>query len=160
MTHHGCDRDRSQPKQEEDEHGGNQFSRGRWSAGKFFPDEDAPDGRYHRCTLADCVRDRRTDHLRVRCNKVEHRSRAPDRSAENSPPVPSGTAFPIVGHAHGRASGQRPPHEEVVYGDRTHSGAESKEKRHRVGTERALSCSGLRHKGIKRPISTPQARLI
>src|SRR5208283_2857056 len=98
LLHHGCDRDRSQPKQKEDEHGWNQFARGRRSAGKFFPDEDAPDSGYHRCTLADGVGDRRTDYLCVGCSEVEHGSRTPDKSTQDTPEVPCRFCLEVLRH--------------------------------------------------------------
>src|ERR1700685_2197293 len=72
LLHHGRDCDRSQPQQEKNEHGGEQFARGRRSTGKLLPDEHAPDRRDHRRTLADGVGDCRADDLRVRGDKIKH----------------------------------------------------------------------------------------
>src|SRR4029077_12089358 len=53
--------------------------------------------------------------------------------------MPSGTPVPVVVHAYGLASCQRPPHEEVIHRYRTQGSTESKEERHGIGTERMVT---------------------
>src|SRR5271154_2970125 len=88
LLRHRCNRDRSQSQQEEDKHRGYQSAGGWWGTGKFFPDEDAPDGRYHRRTLADGVGNGRTDYLSVGSNEIEYSSRTPDNPSDHTPEVP------------------------------------------------------------------------
>src|SRR5208337_2865107 len=149
LPHHGCDRDRSQPKQKEDEHGGNQFARGLRSAGKFFPDEDAPDGRHHRRTLADCIGDRRTDYLCVGCHKVEHRSRTPDESTYDAPEMPCRFCLKVLRHVDRGCAGERLFHKEVVHRYRAKDYPQSEEQGYRVGPQGMLSRHSLGHERIK-----------
>src|SRR6476660_3494374 len=98
IVHHGRNRDHSQTKQEKNEHGGNQSAGFRWSAGEFLPDENAPHCRNHRGSLTDGIGHRRTDHLRVRCHEVEHRSRTPYESANEPPEMPSRLRLEVLRH--------------------------------------------------------------
>src|SRR5208282_5277639 len=149
LLHHGCDRDRSQSKQKEDEHGGNQFARSRRSAGKFFPDEDAPNGRHHRRTLADCIGDCRTDYLCVGGNEVEHGSRTPDESADNSPQMPGRFRLEVLRHVDRRCAGERFLHEQEVHRDCAKDYSQSKEKGYGVWPQGMLSRNSLGHQRIK-----------
>src|SRR6266496_2168711 len=111
MTNKRRDGDRSQPQQEEEKHRGNELAGRRWRVGKLFPDEDSPYGRNHGCALADGVRYRRPDDLRMRGDEVEDRAGTPDRTTDDSPHMPGPPRVKILRHADRRGSGERLAHQ-------------------------------------------------
>src|SRR6267154_2027224 len=102
--------DSGQTNQEKEKHKGDEFAGVGGSIGELLPDEHSPDGGNHGGSLSNGIGNRGANDLCVGSNKVQYRSRAPNRATENSPEVPESRTLPVVANADGSSTGHRLAH--------------------------------------------------
>src|SRR5438874_13332386 len=110
MSQNWGDRNCGNTGDKEQEHQSDQPSTCHRSIRELTPNEHAPDRRNHRCPLTDGVLNGWPYDLRVGSHEIKHRSRTPDDTANDSPPVPRAFSFEIVAHAYRSSASQRFAH--------------------------------------------------